>query len=157
MRISVDIPADIEEKLLKKCEELGVSPSEFISALLEWYFLKRKKEVSGELEKYAKKYGTEKMKNCKYSDGKICALEALTDLEAEVEPLNVYKCLFCSYFVDKRKEHLKKKENFEIVEIAKMAAKIVIENYGDRLGYVPEKKRGEKSEIKDVRKIIESW
>ncbi len=154
MRISVDIPADIEEKLLKKCEELGISPSEFVSALLEWYFLRRKKESGGELEKYARKYGEEKMKYCKYSDGKVCALEALTDLEAEVEPLNVYKCLFCSYFVDRRKEHLKRRENFEVVEIAKMAAKIVVENYGDRLGYVPEKKKGE---IKDVRKIIESW
>ncbi len=158
MKVTVNVPPDIEEKLLKKCEELGVSPSEFVLALLEWYFVKRKKEPSGELEKYAKKYGTEKMNTCKFSDGKVCALEALSDLEREVEPLNIYKCLFCTYYVDRRKETKKPSvPEMDIVEIAKLAAKLVVESYGDRLGYVPEKKKKRELKDEDVRKIIESW
>ncbi|WP_456328481.1 hypothetical protein [Archaeoglobus sp.] len=163
MRITIDIPPDIEEKLLKKCEEKGVSPSQFILALLEWYFLKRYQakplEIS-ELVAYAKKIGSERMKNCKYSDGKFCMLESLDDVfeERTPEPLNIYKCLFCPNYVDrrreKRRESLKVDEN--MINVAKLAARFVVELYGDKLGYRP-KLKVEEDEVEKVRKLIEDW
>ncbi len=163
MRITIDIPPDIEEKLLKKCEEKGVSPSQFILALLEWYFLKRYQakplEIS-ELVAYAKKIGSERMKNCKYSDGKFCMLESLDDVfeERTPEPLNIYKCLFCPNYVDKRRE--KRRESLKVdenmINVAKLAARFVVELYGDKLGYRP-KLKVEEDEVEKVRKLIEDW
>ncbi len=162
MKISVDIPADIEKLLLKKCEELRVSPSEFVYALLEWYFIKRKSERierGDELLKYAKKYGMEKLKYCKYSDGNFCALDALEDLERELEPLNLYKCLFCTYFVDKRKEIKvnRKVDESRIYDLAKLAAKLVVELYGDRIGYIPKKRTRSDIDSSDVKRLLENW
>ncbi|WP_457549552.1 hypothetical protein [Archaeoglobus sp.] len=163
MRVTIDIPPDIEEKLLKKCEEKGVTPSQFILALLEWYFLRRYQakplEVS-ELVAYAKKIGSERMKFCKYSDGKFCMLESLDDVfeEKSPEPLNIYKCLFCPNYVDrrreKRRESLKLDEN--MINVAKLAARFVVELYGDRLGYRP-KLKVEEDEVEKVKKLIEDW
>ncbi len=163
MRVTIDIPPDIEEKLLEKCEEKGVSPSQFILALLEWYFLKRYKakpvEIS-ELVAYAKKIGTERMKNCKYSDGRYCLLESLDDVfeEKTPEPLSIYKCLFCSYYTDRRRE--KRRESLKIdedlIKIAKLSAKMVVELYGDKLGYRP-KLKVEEDEVEKIKKLIEDW
>ena len=163
MRVTIDVPPDIEEKLLKKCEEKGVTPSQFILALLEWYFLKRYQakplEVS-ELVAYAKKIGSERMKYCKYSDGKFCMLESLDDVfeEKTPEPLNIYKCLFCPNYVDrrreKRRESLKLDEN--MINVAKLAARFVVELYGDKLGYRP-KLKVEEDEVEKVKRLIEDW
>ena len=163
MRVTIEIPPDIEEKLLKKCEEKGVTPSQFILALLEWYFLKRYQakplEVS-ELIAYAKKIGSERMKYCKYSDGKFCMLESLDDVfeEKTPEPLNIYKCLFCPNYVDRRRERrrgsLKLDEN--MINVAKLAARFVVELYGDKLGYRP-KLKVEEDEIEKVKRLIEDW
>ncbi len=163
MRVTIDVPPDIEEKLLKKCEEKGVTPSQFILALLEWYFLKRYQakplEVS-ELIAYAKKIGSERMKYCKYSDGKFCMLESLDDVfeEKTPEPLNIYKCLFCPNYVDrrreKRRESLKLDEN--MINVAKLAARFVVELYGDKLGYRP-KLKVEEDEVEKVKRLIEDW
>ena len=163
MRVTIDVPPDIEEKLLKKCEEKGVTPSQFILALLEWYFLKRYQakplEVS-ELIAYAKKIGSERMKYCKYSDGKFCMLESLDDVfeEKTPEPLNTYKCLFCPNYVDRRRERrresLKLDEN--MINVAKLAARFVVELYGDKLGYRP-KLKVEEDEVEKVKRLIEDW
>ncbi len=163
MKVTIDIPPDIEKKLLEKCEEKGVSPSQFILALLEWYFLKRYKakpvEIS-ELVAYAKKIGTERMKNCKYSDGRYCLLESLDDVfeEKTPEPLSIYKCLFCSYYTDKRRE--KRRESLKIdedlIKVAKLSAKMVVELYGDKLGYRP-KLKVEEDEVEKIKKLIEDW
>ena len=168
MKITVDLPTDIERELLKKCEELKLSPSEFLVSLLEWYFFKRKtdipKEVS-EFVKFAKRKGIEKAKKCKYSDGKFCALETFTKLDIESEPqiINPYNCLFCSYFIDRNiegKVRLKIDDAEKAYNIAKLAAKLVIELYGDQLGYRPKMKiEKEKREIKkdDIKKLLENW
>ncbi len=163
MKVTLDIPLDIEEKLLKVCEEKGITPSQFILALLEWYFLKRHRakplEIS-ELLAYAKKIGEERIKNCKYSDGKFCLLESLDDIfeEESPEPLSIYKCLFCSSYVDKRRE--KRRESLkideDIIKIAKLSAKLVVELYGDRLGYRP-KLKVEEDEVEKIRKLIDEW
>uniref|UniRef100_A0A7C4S678 Uncharacterized protein n=1 Tax=Geoglobus ahangari TaxID=113653 RepID=A0A7C4S678_9EURY len=166
MKITIDIPKDIEKSLLKKCEEMNISPSEFVISLLEWYFFKRKTDISSEIAdfvKFAKRKGIEKAKNCKYSDGKFCALEIFTKLDIDAEPqlIDPLNCLFCTYFVGKDVEE-KRKLSFEDAEkvynIAKLAAKLVIEIYGDQLGYRPKMKL-EQKEIKkdDLKKLLENW
>lgn len=161
MRVTIEIPSDIERLLVKICEEKGVSPSNFILSLLEWYLLKRSKvrplEIS-ELVANAKKIGNEKMRNCKYSDGKFCMLESLDDIFEEKipEPLSIYRCLFCSYYVDRRREKRKEiKIDEDIVRIAKLTAKLVVELYGDRLGYRPKTKFDDDAE--KIKKLIEDW
>ncbi|ADB58676.1 hypothetical protein [Archaeoglobus profundus] len=165
MKVTIEIPPDIEEKLLKKCEEKGVSPSQFILALLEWYFLKRYQakplEIS-ELVAYAKKIGSERVKYCKYSDGKFCMLESLDDVfeEKAPEPLNIYKCLFCPNYVDKRRERRREslKIDEDMINVAKLAARFVVELYGDKLGYRPQLKvEDDKEDIEKVKKLIEDW
>jgi len=142
MRISVDVPPDIERLLLEKCRESNLSPSDFVSALLEWYFLKRKKaKPDSELAAYALKVGRERVKTCRYSDGKFCALDTLGNImeESDPEPLNPYRCVFCNEYVDRRREKLSKKieAGDEVIEIARIAARFVVELYGDKLGYRP--------------------
>lgn len=166
MKVTIEISPDIEEKLLKKCEERGLSPSQFILTLLEWYFIKRYQakpiEIS-ELVAYARKIGTEKMKTCKYSDGKFCLLESLDDLFEDKNPehLNIYKCLFCSYYTDRRREKRREKLKIDedIVKIAKLTAKFVVELYGDRLGYKPKLKveEDEAEKVEKIKKLIEDW
>ena len=167
MRITIDIPPDIEELLLKRCEEKNVTPSEFILALLEWYFLKRSQVKPLELSEfisYAKKIGTERIKTCKYSDGRFCMLESLDDVfeDKRPVPLNVYKCLFCSSYVnrkrEKRREMLKIDE--DIVKIAKLTAKFVVELYGDRLGYRPKLRvedEGVEKKVEKIKRLIDDW
>lgn len=170
MRVSVDLPADIERALLRKCEELGISPSEFISQLLEWYFFKRKRDIPKEVMEFvnfARKKGVEKAKVCRYSDGRFCALETYTrlDIDAEPQPIHPYNCLFCSYFSDRRLEEKKEKkvsvqDAEKAYQMAKLAAQIVLREYGDKLGYRPKMKiEREEREIKkdDIRKLIEDW
>jgi len=166
MKVTVDIPSDIAELLMEKCKETGLSPSQFISALLEWYFPKRKKTKPLEISEflaYARKIGEERMKYCKYSDGKYCLLESLDNIfeDSTPEPIDIYRCLFCVNFVDKRK--LKKREQIrlddDIVKVAKIAAKLVVELYGDKLGYRPKLTVEKEREISkdDVKKLIENW
>jgi len=144
VKITVDIPPDIEQALIEKCEKSGVSPSEFILSLLDWYFLKRKKETGkiSEFLRIANQCAIERIKYCKYSDGRHCAREVFSDLfeEKEPEPIVPYKCLFCPYYVDRREEKIKKiEEDFvdKTYDLARLAAKLVVQMYGDRLGYRP--------------------
>jgi len=169
MRINVDLPADVERALLRKCEELGISPSEFVNQLLEWYFFKRRRDVPKEVVEFvnfAKKKGVEKAKRCKFSDGKYCALETYTrlDIDAEPQPIHPYECLFCNYFSDRTKEGKREKPDFQdaerIYQVAKLSAKILIREYGDKLGYRPKMKiEKEVREIgkDDIRKLVEDW
>jgi len=178
MRLTIDIPPDIERLLVAKCEEAGVSPSDFVISLLEWYFLKRKKSTQSseiyELLRVAKENGEMRIKNCRYSDGTYCALEVFDDIvsEKEPEPITPFKCLFCPYFVDKRraKEKLETADvkEVKVYDIAKLAAKFVVELYGDKLGYrakLPVEEEEEESitetkkEIskKEVKKLLEDW
>jgi|Deesub1362A_J573_1020465.scaffolds.fasta_scaffold00337_32 hypothetical protein len=142
MRISVDIPPDIERLLLEKCKESKLSPSDFVSALLEWYFLKRKKmKPDSEFAAYALRVGRERVKTCRYSDGKFCALDTLGNImeESDPEPLSPYRCVFCNEYMDRRREKLREKIEVgdEVIEIARIAARLVVELYGDKLGYRP--------------------
>ncbi len=181
MRITIDIPPDIEEKLYKKCEEAGISPSEFVHALIEWYFLKKKKKSSPESQEFintAIKIANERKLYCKYSDGTHCALEVLDDIfeEKKPEPLSPFKCLFCLDFHDRRKLPRKGVEveglenvRLNVYEIAKLAAKYVFELYGDKLGYQPrmvieevdelEGEEEEKSRLsgEDLKKLLKNW
>ncbi len=144
MRITLEIPPDIEQALLERCEKSGTSPSEFILSLLDWYFLKRKQE-SGKISEFlrvANQCAAERIKYCKYSDGRHCAREVFSDLfeEKEPEPIVPYKCLFCPYFVDRRSEKVKEIERDFVdktYDLARLAAKLVVQMYGDRLGYRP--------------------
>ncbi|WP_290595757.1 MULTISPECIES: hypothetical protein [unclassified Archaeoglobus] len=151
MKVTVDIPPDMERLLMKKCEEANVSPSEFIYLLLEWYFYKRQKraESTGELNEFlrvAKEISEERVRYCKFSDGAYCAIETFEDVFSDKEPVPIspYRCLFCLYYVDRRKDR-RKTEFRELTEakmydLAKIAAKFVVELYGDRLGYRPKTK-----------------
>ncbi len=165
MKITIDIPPDMEKLLLKKCENAGISPSEFVYLLLEWYFYKRQKksEVSGELGEFlrvAKEVAEERVRYCKFSDGAYCAIETFEDVFSDKEPVPIspYKCLFCLYYVDRRKDR-RKTEFRELTEakmydLAKIAAKFVVELYGDRLGYRPKTRSDEIVETgKDERKL----
>ena len=144
MRVSIDIPPDIEQALLEKCERSGVTPSEFILSLLDWYFLRRKQE-SGKISEFlriANQCAAERIKYCKYSDGRHCAREVFGDLfeDREPEPIVPYKCLFCPYFVDRRSDRVKEVERDFVdktYDLARLAAKLVVQMYGDRLGYRP--------------------
>ncbi|HDN74355.1 hypothetical protein B6U96_16665 [Archaeoglobales archaeon ex4484_92] len=151
MRITVDVPPDLEKLLIKKCEEAKVSPSEFISLLLEWYFFRRKKkeESLSELNEFlrvAKEIAEERIKYCKFSDGTYCAIEAFEDVFSDREPVPIspFRCLFCLHYVDKRKD--KRKTEFrelteaKMYDLAKIAAKFVVELYGDKIGYRPKTK-----------------
>ncbi len=165
MRITVDIPPDMEKLLLKKCEESNVSPSEFVYLLLEWYFFKRRKreESSAELNellRVAKEIAEERVRYCKFSDGAYCAIEAFEDVFSDKEPVPIspFRCLFCLYYVDKRKD--KRRTEFrelteaKMYDLAKIAAKFVVELYGDKLGYRPKTKADEvfEKETKDEKK-----
>lgn len=176
MRITIDVPSDMEQEITKKCDEADVSPSEFVYALLEWYFYKKKDKVDkSEVKEFittAKNYGLKRVKHCKYSDRNHCAIEVFDDLFAESEPevISPYKCLFCPYFVDKRREErkaeLKQPTEAKMYELAKLAAKFVVELYGDELGYRPQhtisEDEDEDQKKKDlskdeVRKLMENW
>ncbi len=179
MKITIDVPSDMEREITSKCDEADISPSEFVYSLLEWYFYKKKDKVDkSEIKEFltaAKSYGVERVKNCKYSDRNHCAIEVFDDLFAEQEPelVSPYKCLFCPYFVDKRKEErraeLKQPTEAKMYELAKIAAKFVVELYGDELGYRPrhiveedeedeEKNKPTKEFSKnEVRKLMENW
>ncbi|MFP3910327.1 MAG: hypothetical protein ACLFVI_06835 [Archaeoglobaceae archaeon] len=180
MKITIDVPSDMEQEITKKCDESHISPSEFVYALLDWYFYKKKEKVDkSEIKEFlttAKKYGVERVRYCKYSDRNHCALEVFDDLFAEKEPevISPYKCLFCSHFVDKRKEErraeFKEPSEAKMYELAKIAARFVVELYGDKLGYRPEniierdeEEDEEESKLKkgfskkEVRKLMENW
>ena len=179
MRITIDIPPDIEERLYKKCEEAGISPSEFVHALIEWYFLKKKKKSSPESQEFinvAIKIANERKLYCKYSDGNHCALEVLDDIfeEKKPEPVSPFKCLFCLDFQDRRKLPRKGVEvegleniRLKVHEIAKLAAKYVFEIYGEKLGYQPrmvvevDEEEGEAEERsisgEDLKKLLKNW
>ena len=174
MRVVLDIPPDLEQLIVKKCKEINKSPSEFILSLVEWFFFKQQEDIEvltglREFLRIAKELADERIKTCKYSDGLYCALEVLDDVfsEDEVKPINPFKCLFCPYYVD-REEKIKirtsEKEamEFKIQDVAKLAAKFVVELYGDKLAEVygsklgyratsisPEKKKEDKKKTED--------
>jgi hypothetical protein len=157
MKITIEIPQEMEKLLMEKCERNKVSPAEFIQLLLDWYFFKRKKrsekrsELAYELEEFlkiAKQMSMEKVKYCKFSDGVHCGKELLEkDFFAEAkepEPISPYKCLFCQYYIDRRREDEETKRErrklefkdiseAKIHDLAKIAAKYVVELYSDRL------------------------
>ena len=166
MKITIDIPPDMEKVLLKKCEESNVSPSEFVYLLLEWYFFKRKKKEESnaelnELLRVAKEVAEERIRFCKFSDGTYCAIEAFEDVFSDKEPVPIspFRCLFCLHYIDKRKD--KRRTEFrelteaKMYDLAKIAAKFVVELYGDRLGYRPKTKADEVME-RDEKKIPKS-
>ena len=160
MRVSIDIPPDIEQALLEKCERSGVTPSEFILSLLDWYFLRRKQE-SGKISEFlriANQCAAERIKYCKYSDGRHCAREVFGDLfeDKEPEPIVPYKCLFCPYFVDRRSDRVKEVERDFVdktYDLARLAAKLVVQMYGDRLGYRPGVFRDIEKDVDDLDEI----
>ncbi|AGK61864.1 hypothetical protein Asulf_01898 [Archaeoglobus sulfaticallidus PM70-1] len=172
MRITIDIPPDVEKKLLEKCNAAGVSPSEFINALVEWYFLRRDRKPAVSVNEFvsnAMNIAKERGVKCKYSDGSYCALETLGDLfeDRKPEPLNPYKCLFCVDYVDRsRKKEIELEDSrvkMKMHEIAMLAARYVFELYGDKLGYQPEVykivEEEKKKEIskEDVKKLLDNW
>lgn len=142
MKITIELPPEIEDLLIEKAEEANISPQELVYKLIEWY-LTRKKSDSSESREFlsvANEIAIEKINNCKYSDGAYCSLEALEDIFSDVEPKKIskYRCLFCVYYVDKRKERRKAEiADLKIHEIAKLSAKYLFELYGDKLGYRP--------------------
>ncbi len=169
MRINIDIPPDVERALIRRCEELGISPSEFVNQLLEWYFFKRKRDIPKEIIEFvnfARKKGVEKAKKCRYSDGKYCALETYTrlDIDSEPQPIHPYECLFCVYYSDRNIENERPKPDMKDAEkaymLAKLSAKILVKELGDQLGYRPKMKiEKDNREIKkdDIRKLVEDW
>ena len=168
MKVSIEIPPDIEKLLLKKCEKSKLNPSEFILSLLEWYFLKwRKSRIEGGsgFIKIANQCAIERVKYCKYSDGKRCAREVLNDLvtEKEPEPIVPYRCLFCMHFIDRRVPkaiELEKDAIDQTYEIARVAARLVVELYKEKLGYKPALTMEEiEKEItkEDVESLLENW
>lgn len=182
MKVTVDVPPEIEKFLLKKCEKTKTEPSELIKLLLEWYFLKfRKSKTEGSSSsgflKVANECAMERVKNCRYSDGKNCAREAFHDImsEKDPEPIVPYKCLFCNHFIDRRESKTKikprkreDKENEDTVdqtyEIARIAAKMVVELYSDNLSHEPKNDSDKVDEIDQeaitknkVEKLLEKW
>ncbi|MFO7967848.1 MAG: hypothetical protein R6U44_09655 [Archaeoglobaceae archaeon] len=153
MRVTVDVPPEIEQLLVKKCEKTKTEPSELIKLMLEWYFLKFRKSKNGGgsssgFLKVANECSMERVKNCRYSDGENCAREVFNDIMAEKdpEPIVPYKCLFCNHFIDRResktkpktrrKELLSQKEDDAVdqtYEVARIAAKMVVQMYSDKL------------------------
>ncbi len=154
MKISIEVPPEMEKLLMEKCSKSGVSPAEFIYHLLDWYFFKRKRkerksELAIELEqllKFAKEASMERVKYCKFSDGVHCGKELLeSDIFSEdrSEPISPYRCLFCPHFIDRREEEEVKKvkmmrlngsiSELQLHDLARIAAKYVIEMYADKL------------------------
>ncbi|MDI9610239.1 MAG: hypothetical protein QFX36_02815 [Archaeoglobales archaeon] len=142
MRLVIDIPPELEDLLINKAEEANISPQELVYKLVEWYFTKKKSD-SSELREFmnaVNEIANEKINNCKFSDGAYCSLEALEDIFSDVEPKKIskYRCLFCVYYVDKRREKREAEiSDLKIHEIAKLSAKYLFELYGDKLGYRP--------------------
>ncbi|MFP3946883.1 MAG: hypothetical protein ACOC5L_00545 [Halobacteriota archaeon] len=171
MKVTVDIHPEIEKLLLKKCEKTQTEPSELVKLLVEWYFLKFKKsrnEGSSGFIKIANQCAMERVKNCRYSDGKTCAREVFNDIMAEKdpEPIVPYKCLFCQHFVDRREpkaKNLKKERDGvdQIHDIAKVAARMVVELYGDKLGYRSNQESDQVEEEalteKKIEELLENW
>ncbi len=160
MRLVIDLPPELEDLLIEKAEQANIKPEEFVLKLLEWYFSKKRGE-SSELREFlnaANEIAVEKVKNCKYSDGNYCSLEALEDIFSENEPkkLSKYRCLFCVYYVDRRKE--KRKAEFadmKIHEIAKLSAKYLYELYGDKLGYRPKMVDNRELRSEKIEKLLD--
>lgn len=169
MKVMVEIPPDIEKLLLKKCEKSKLKPSEFVLSLLEWYFLKWRKsriDAGSGFIKIANSCAIDRVRYCKYSDGKHCAREVFNNIisEKEPEPIIPYKCLFCPYYVDRRVPEAKKVDKDAVdqtYEIAQVAARLVVELYGEKLGYRPQiaEVEGNESKITEesVKNLLESW
>ncbi|MDK2795200.1 MAG: hypothetical protein PWQ22_132 [Archaeoglobaceae archaeon] len=142
MRLVIELPPELEDLLIEKAEQANIKPEEFVYKLIEWYFSKKKSE-SSELREFlnaVNEIALEKIKNCKFSDGNYCSLEALEDIFSDAEPkkLSKYRCLFCVYYVDRRKEKRRQEiADMRIHEIARLSAKYLFELYGDKLGYRP--------------------
>lgn len=150
MKITVEVPSDLEKALMEKCKEKGLTPEEFVYSLIEWYFKRQKSETS-EFFRVAKEVAEEKVKTCKFSDGSFCSLKALENVfsEGKIEPISMYRCLFCVYYLDRRKEKIKRELDSKVIDIAKLAAKLVVELYGDKIFYRP-KLKDEKEKIEKL-------
>lgn len=159
MKLVIELPPEIEDLLIEKAEQANIKPEEFVYKLIEWYFSKKKSE-SSELREFlnaVNEIAVEKIKNCKFSDGNYCSLEALEDIFSEAEPkkLSKYRCLFCVYYVDKRKEKRRSEiADMKIHEIAKLSAKYLFELYGDKLGYRP-KIEGKEVKADKIEKLLD--
>lgn len=146
MKLTVNIPSEVEEPLNEKCQKTQKEPSELVELLLEWYFLKRKKPEINEignandLLKMADYCAKERMYNCRYSEVDRCTREVEIHKTKKPKPLHPYMCLFCSQFEDKREENggteQKEDKNQNAIDehkIARIAAGIIMEKYGNKL------------------------
>ncbi|MFP3909619.1 MAG: hypothetical protein ACOC5L_00050 [Halobacteriota archaeon] len=148
MRVILDIPPDIEEPLVKKCQKTNKEPEELIELLLKKYFLKRKRSRSegssgSGFLKVANYCARERISHCKYSDGTSCTRESNKQVKDELpSSIAPYICLFCPHFVDQRETEgaEESKNEKEIItdrsqEIAEIAAQIVLEQYGAKIDF----------------------
>lgn len=164
MKLTVNVPSEVEEPLNEKCKKTQKEPSELVELLLEWYFLKRKKpeinEVgsSNDFLKIADYCTKERMYNCKYSEVDNCTREVKVQASNKPKLLHPYMCLFCSHFEDKREQSKTEKEDEESKtqenkdqntidehKIARIAAGIVMEQYGNKLDKVTDTKSEDNS------------
>lgn len=153
MKLEINVPSEVEESLNEKCKKTRKEPSELVELLLEWYFLKRKKPEINEignandLLRIADYCAKEKMYNCKYSDIDNCTRDVKARISEKPKPLHPYMCLFCSYFEDKREqdkegqereEKSKTEDAVDEHKIARIAAGIVMEQYGNKMAMNPD-------------------
>ncbi len=110
MKLEVNVPSEVEERLNDKCKKTQKEPSELVELLLEWYFLKRKKPEINEIGnasdflKIADYCAKERLYSCKYSDIDNCTRDVEVHGSKKPKPLHPYMCLFCSQFQDKREQ-----------------------------------------------------
>ncbi len=149
MKLTVDVPSEVEELLDEKCKKTQKEPSELVELLLEWYFLKRKKPQIDEIGnandflKIADYCAKERLYNCKYSDVENCNRDVKVQASKKPKPLHPYMCLFCSHFEDQREQNKTEQEEqqeesktqnpIDEQRIAKIAAGIIMEQYGKKL------------------------
>ncbi|MFO7966854.1 MAG: hypothetical protein R6U44_04570 [Archaeoglobaceae archaeon] len=165
MKLTLNVPSEVEEPLNDKCKKTKKDPSDLVESLLEWYFLKRRKPEINELGnandflKIADYCAKERMYNCEYSDIDNCTRDVKVQASKTPRPLHPYMCLFCSHFKDKRekeeqgeqvqerKEQGREEDRDHSIDehkIARIAAGIVMEQYGSKLNDHPPSSEGYK-------------
>lgn len=163
MKLTINVSSEVEELLDEKCKKVQKEPSELVELLLEWYFLKRKKPEINEIGnandflKMADYCAKERMYNCKYSEIDNCNREVEVHGSKKPKPIHPYMCLFCSHFKDKREqgeseqeeEENKNEKTIDEQKIAKIAAGIVMEQYGNKLSSPNKTDRSDRSDKSD--------